>query len=155
MYKRIFVAYDASSCAVKALDEAIQLARSQAATLCVAHVDDGAVINHGGLDIHAYVEGLDQVTGQIHEQSEHLLDAAVARAKAAGCDVVRQLVPAAHRRPAEAIADAARDWGADLIIVGTHGRRGFQRMLLGSVAENLVRIASVSLMLVREEEATA
>lgn len=154
MYKRIFVAFDASSCAVKALDEAIHLAKSQAATLCIAHVDDGAVI-HGGLDIHGYVDGLDKVTGQIHAQGEHLLDAAVARAKAAGCDVVRQLVMAEHRRPAEAIADAAHDWKADLIIVGTHGRRGFQRMLLGSVAENLVRIASTSLMLVREDTTTA
>jgi nucleotide-binding universal stress UspA family protein len=63
-------------------------------------------------------------------------------------------VPAANRRPAEAIAEAAGDWGADLIIVGTHGRRGFQRMLMGSVAENLVRIAGVSLMLVREDAAT-
>jgi nucleotide-binding universal stress UspA family protein len=43
MYTRIFVAYDASSCAIKALDEAIHLARSQAATLCIAHVDDAAV----------------------------------------------------------------------------------------------------------------
>lgn len=151
MYKRIFVAYDASSCAVKALDEAIQLAKSQGATLCIAHVDDGAIVNHGGLDIHGYVDGLDKVTGQIHEQGEHLLDAAVNRAKAAGCEVVRQLVMAEHRRPAEAIADAAQDWNADLIIVGTHGRRGFQRMLLGSVAENLVRIASISLMLVRQD----
>jgi len=155
MYKRIFVAYDASSCAIKALDEAIHLAKSQAATLCVAHVDDGAATAHGGLDIHAYVEGLDQVTGQIHEQSEHLLDAAVAKAQAAGCQVVRQLVAAAHRRPAEAIAEAAREWGADLIVVGTHGRRGFQRLLVGSVAENLVRIASTSLLLVREGGAAA
>jgi|JFJP01.1.fsa_nt_gi nucleotide-binding universal stress UspA family protein len=155
MYKRIFVAYDASSCAVKALDEAIHLAKSQAATLCIAYVDDGAVVIHGGLDIHGYVDGLDQVTEQIHEQGEHLLDAAVAKAQAAGCDVIRQLVPAEHRRPAEAIADAAREWNADLIIVGTHGRRGFQRVLVGSVAENLVRIASASLMLVREGAATA
>ena len=154
MYKRIFVAYDASSCAIKALDDAIQLAKSQAATLCIAHVDDGA-ISHGGLDIHGYVDGLDKVTGQIHAQGEHLLDAAVAKAKAAGCDVERQLVMAEHRRPAEAIAEAARDWQADLIIVGTHGRRGFQRVLLGSVAENLVRISSISLMLVRENTSTA
>ena len=64
MYKRIFVAYDASSCAIKALDDAILLAKSQAATRCIAHVDDGA-ISHGGLDIHGYVDGLDKVTGQI------------------------------------------------------------------------------------------
>lgn len=48
------------------------------------------------------------------------------------------------------IVDAARDWGADLVVIGTHGRRGFERLLIGSVAENLVRLATTSLMLVRE-----
>ena len=48
------------------------------------------------------------------------------------------------------IADAATQWSADLIVVGTHGRRGFERLLVGSVAENLVRIATCSLLLVRE-----
>ena len=47
--------------------------------------------------------------------------------------------------------DAAAQWNADLIMVGTHGRRGVERMLVGSVAENLVRIATTSLMLVREK----
>ncbi len=154
MYKRIVLAYDGSSCSVKALDEAILLARLQSATLCIVHVDDGAAA-HGGIDLHGYVDRLDNVTGKIREQTEHLLDAAVAKAIAAGCQVERQLVMAEHRRPAEAIADIARDWKADLIIVGTHGRRGFQRLLVGSVAENLVRIATTSLMLVREEHPIA
>lgn len=151
MYKRIFVAYDASGCAIKALDEAVELAKSQAATLCIAHVDDSSIV-HGGLDIHGYVEGLDSITGKIHVQGQQLLETAIGRARAAGCEAESQLVTAAQRRPAQAIAEAARDWGADLIVVGTHGRRGFQRILLGSVAENLVRIAEVSLMLVRQTE---
>ena len=47
------------------------------------------------------------------------------------------------------IADAAAQWNADLIVVGTHGRRGIERMLVGSVAENLVRLCTISLLLVR------
>jgi nucleotide-binding universal stress UspA family protein len=58
---------------------------------------------------------------------------------------------ATDRRVAEMIADGARDWGADLVVIGTHGRRGFERMLVGSVAENLVRIAATSPLLVREQ----
>jgi nucleotide-binding universal stress UspA family protein len=48
------------------------------------------------------------------------------------------------------ITECARDWEADLVIVGTHGRRGLERLLVGSVAEKLVRVANTSLMLVRE-----
>jgi len=48
------------------------------------------------------------------------------------------------------ILEAATRWDADLIVLGTHGRRGFERFLMGSVAENLVRIATTSLLLVRE-----
>lgn len=148
MYKRIVLAYDGSSCAVKALDEAILLAKSQSARLCIVFVDDGTAV-HGGIDLHGYVERLDKVTEKIREQAQELLDAALHKAIAAGCQAEGQLVMAEHRRPAEAIADAAHDWKADLVVVGTHGRRGFQRLLVGSVAENLVRIGTTSLMLVR------
>ena len=57
---------------------------------------------------------------------------------------VREIVPS--------IVEVARDWDADLVVIGTHGRRGFARLLVGSVAEDLVRTATTSLMLVREQE---
>lgn len=149
MYKRIFVAYDGSTCSIKALDEAILLANTHAAKLCIAHVDeDGGM--HGGMDIQAYVDRVGKVK-KIHEQLEQLLDDAITKAGSAGCQAERQMVAANHRRPAEAIADAARAWKADLIIVGTHGRRGFQRLLVGSVAEQLTRLVDRSLLLVREQ----
>ena len=50
-----------------------------------------------------------------------------------------------------AIEQEAEQWGADLIVVGTHGRRGFRRLLLGSVAENLIRISTKPVLLVRAE----
>jgi nucleotide-binding universal stress UspA family protein len=153
MNKRIFVAYDGSTCSVKALDEAILLARTLSATLCIAHVDEDRGL-HGGMDIQAYVDRVGKVK-KIHNQLEKMLDEAVTRASAAGCQVEREMIAANHRRPAEAIADAARDWKADLIIVGTHGRKGFHRLLVGSVAEQLVRVAEISLMLVREPPSSA
>ena len=60
-----------------------------------------------------------------------------------------RLLESSARRVAELIADGARDWQADLIVVGTHGRRGVDRLLVGSVAENLTRLARTSLLLVR------
>jgi nucleotide-binding universal stress UspA family protein len=48
------------------------------------------------------------------------------------------------------IIDAAAQWNADLIVMGTHGRRGFERLLVGSVAEHMIRSATTTLLLVRE-----
>lgn len=57
--------------------------------------------------------------------------------------------------PAEEILGTAREWGADLIVMGTHGRRGLAHLVLGSVAEAVVRGATVPVMTVREVQATA
>ena len=51
---------------------------------------------------------------------------------------------------AEAIADASETWGANLLVIGAHGVRGFERLLVGSVAENLTRISLISLLIVRQ-----
>jgi nucleotide-binding universal stress UspA family protein len=56
--------------------------------------------------------------------------------------------------PRHAIIDGARDWGADLIVLGSHGRRGLDRLLLGSVAESVVRHAPCSVEVVRLPAAT-
>lgn len=150
MYKRILVAIDDSSTSAKALDEAINLAKALGAALCVAHAaDEGTLVQLGiGLENHLDIEKTKQ---DIQSASNALLDAAVAKAAAAGCTAEKRHIESSRRRVAEMIADAAKEWQADLVVVGTHGRRGFEAMLVGSVAENLVRIASTSLMLVREK----
>jgi nucleotide-binding universal stress UspA family protein len=150
MYARIFVAIDDSTTAQKALDEAIRGAVSLRASLCIAHAaDESALVQHG-MGIGTYID-IEKVKGQIRDAGNCLLDQAVAKAAAAGCQAERMLIESAtNRRVAELIADGASQWGADLVVVGTHGRRGFERMLVGSVAENLVRIATTSLLLVRE-----
>ncbi len=58
-------------------------------------------------------------------------------------------------RVAEAIVDEARESGCDLIVIGTHGRRGIGRALLGSDAENVLRHATVPVLLVRERASPA
>jgi nucleotide-binding universal stress UspA family protein len=51
------------------------------------------------------------------------------------------------------LAEHAKGWPADLVVIGTHGRRGFHRLLLGSVAEGFVRVATMPVLLVRDTRA--
>ena len=149
MSKRILVAIDNSSTAQRALDEAISLARVQGASLCIATAVDEGPLDQHGMGLGSYID-IDLVKKEMRATGNALLDQAQAKAAAAGCTAERLLIESAQRRVAEMIADAATQWSADLIVVGTHGRRGFERLLVGSVAENLVRIATCSLLLVRE-----
>jgi nucleotide-binding universal stress UspA family protein len=150
MSKRIFVAIDSSSTGTKALDEAISLAGAFGASLCIATALDEAPLDQHGMGLGSYID-VDKVKELMRGAGNELLDQAQAKAGAAGLAAERRLVESGQRRVAEMISDAASDWKADLIVVGTHGRRGFERLLVGSVAENLVRIATCSLLLVREK----
>ena len=149
MYTRIMVAIDTSATAQKALDEAIRLAGTLGARLCITYAaDEGALTQHG-MGLGTYID-IEKVKVEIRDAGSRLLDTAVDKAAALTCKAERMLVESADKRVAEMIVDAAHTWRADLIVVGTHGRRGFERLLVGSVAENLVRIATTSLLLVRE-----
>jgi nucleotide-binding universal stress UspA family protein len=149
MSQRILVAIDGSPIAQTALAYAIRLASALQAELCVAHaIDEGPLAQHG-MGLGSYID-IEKVKAEMRQSGDALLDQALATARAAGCQPERLLIEDTRRRVAEMIADAAGQWRADLIVVGAHGRRGFERMLVGSVAENLVRIASASLLLIRE-----
>ena len=149
MYKRILVAIDNSSTAQKALDEAIALARSGGCGLCIATAADEGPLTQHGMGLGTYID-IDKVKQEMRDASNALLAQAQAKAEAAGCQAEVMLIESTQRRLAEMIVDAAGQWQADLIVMGTHGRRGFERLLVGSVAEHMIRIASTSLLLVRE-----
>lgn len=149
MYKKIFVAIDNSPTAQKALEEAIALATSLKVDICVAFVADESGLLQHGMGLGSYIN-VDQIKLEMQQAGNAMLDAAVAKAAAAGCSAERVLVESANRRVAEAISDAAQIWGADLLVVGAHGVRGFERLLVGSVAENLTRISPLSLLIVRQ-----
>jgi len=150
MYSRILVAIDSSATAQKALEEAIRMAVALGAGLCIAHAIDAAALVQHGMGLGTYID-IEKVKGEMRDAGNRLLDLAVGKATVAGCRAERLLIESENdRRVAEMIADGARDWRADLVVVGAHGRHGFERMLVGSVAENLVRIAATALLLVRE-----
>lgn len=149
MYKKIFVAIDNSSTARKALDEAISLASALKASICVAFVADEAGLMQHGMGLGSYID-VDKIKVEIRAGAHKMLEEAVSRAAAAGCPSESMLIESSNRRVAEAIAEAAESWGGDLLVIGAHGVRGFERLLVGSVAENLTRISLISLLIVRQ-----
>jgi len=150
MTKRIFVAIDDSATSQKALDEAIRIGKALGGILCIATATDEGPLTQHGMGLGSYID-IDKIKTEMRQSNTALLNQAIATASAAGCTAEQLLIEPSQRRVAEMIADAAAQWNADLIVVGTHGRRGVERMLVGSVAENLVRIATTSLMLVRDK----
>lgn len=152
MCKRIFVAIDGSATSQLALDEAIALSKTPGGSLCIGTALDTSSLAQAFLGVEAFVD-IDKVKQGMRDKADALLDQAAAKATAAGCDPYRQLIESEDKSVADMLADAAHQWDADLIVMGTHGRRGLNRMVMGSVAENLVRIATTSLFLVRRKAA--
>lgn len=150
MCKRIFVAIDGSTTAQAALVEAIQFALLPGMSLCIGTVVDTGPLGQNSMGMGALIN-VDQIKSDMRQAAEKLLDDAMTKARGAGLDPFSILVESDNKRTAELIVEAAGQWDADLIVIGTHGRRGFERLVMGSVAENLVRIATTSLFLVRRK----
>jgi nucleotide-binding universal stress UspA family protein len=145
MFKRILVPVDGSETANKALVAALQL----------AHAAGGCVRAVHSLDELAYLWGYeyrgDTVT-LAREQATKVLQDAASMAAAAGVRFEHQLAEDPGVRLGEAVAREARQWEADSIVVGTHGRRGLGRVLLGSGAEQIIRTAPVPVLVIRGDE---
>lgn len=144
-FKRILVPTDGSATATKALVTALQLARQSGGQVRLVHsLDDLAYLS-------AY-EFTGSVLGQIREEGRKVLDNAVAMAQSAGVPAEHQLIENPGVRLGEAVASEAQQWEADLIVVGTHGRRGISRALLGSGEEQIARSAPVPVLVVPGED---
>ena len=149
MYNRILVALDGSDTSNLALREALKLAKEQHSTLRLVHVVEPIMALYGrrGTIAAEYQKAL-ETTGQ-----EVIADcSAIAREAGIQFDTASIAVETPDRRICEAIEDEAKRWKADLIVVGTHGHRGFRHLLLGSVAEGVIRVASTPVLLVRGHE---
>jgi nucleotide-binding universal stress UspA family protein len=139
MYKRILVPLDGSKASAMALKEALALAKEQGARVCLTHVYERIK--------HVVTEGVIDLTPALRVQGEQLLAEAASRARKAGVKAATALVEAGSRRVPAAIVEQAVAEGADLIVMGTHGRKGFERLMLGSVAEGVARRATVPVLL--------
>jgi nucleotide-binding universal stress UspA family protein len=147
MYSRIMVAVDGSTASQRGLDEAIELARHLKSRILLVHV------------VEPWVMLTDTTPSTLHQLAEftrsggaRLLKECEEKVAKAGVEVDSELVETVATPAGECIAQKAKDADADLIVCGTHGRRGIRRLLMGSDAEQILRRAPVPVLLVRQDE---
>ncbi len=142
--KRILVPIDFSSSSRQALDHAVQLAQALGASVEVLHVHEASP--YVGPDTLAFLpvdltdDRWEEMRGELTWELAHF----VGTDRARGLDVTVE-----RGVPGDVIAQVARAHGADLIIMGTHGRTGLSRLVVGSVAETVMRRAPCPVMTVR------
>jgi nucleotide-binding universal stress UspA family protein len=146
MYTKILVAVDDSETSRHALKQAIELARALSASVRMVHVVDMSWLPIGpevAIDTAA-------LSAARRGVGEKVIAAARDTASEAGFEAEDVLIetetPIQH--VAEVIAEEALRWGAGLVVLGTHGRRGFQHLMLGSVAEKMARLSPRPLLLI-------
>ena len=146
MYKKILVPIDGSAASVKGLEEAIEVAKATGATIDLAHVVDEFVI--AAQDAPAAWQGLSEA---LRSSGKKILAEAEAVVREHNVPFTSELLSATGGGAAGAIIDQAKNLSTDLIVMGTHGRRGLRRLTLGSDAEMVLRSSRVPVLMVRAE----
>ena len=149
MYERILVPIDGSATASRGLDEAIALASRLGAELHLLNVVDARLLI---AEVSVFAPP-SQLLDDWRAAGEKLLAESLARVHAASLRGDGAVRCDPGLRVCDLIVQEARQCGAGLIVMGTHGRHGLRRMALGSDAELVLRDAPVPVLLVRAEEA--
>jgi nucleotide-binding universal stress UspA family protein len=139
MYETVLVPIDGSDQSQAALDHAVALAESHGATVHLLYVAD---TNRDSLTVQG-----GEVVDALEQEGDRIVSAAVGGLDP-GVDVVDTVLTG---DPVETILDYAGSVDADLVVMGTHGRRGLDRYLLGSTTERVVRLSSVPVLTIRSE----
>lgn len=141
------LALDGSKISDSLVKEVIKLTKGHNVNVRVINVIDESFVNYGGPTFD-YLS----IVAAWRKDGEKILDRAAKKLASQSSikpeTLILELKPL-QGRVAELIVEAAKEWPADLLVIGTHGRRGFSRLFLGSVAENVVRIATTPVLLVR------
>jgi nucleotide-binding universal stress UspA family protein len=144
-YHRVLCPIDGSPTAERGMREAAALARSMGAELRFFYVvefrtstlgDEGSMVSP-------------QLIAEMQRWGEDVTDRALAFARDEGLGASVGCVQAIGTRVSDAILEEASRWKADLIVMGTHGRRGVRRFMLGSDAEDVSRQAGCAVLLIR------
>ncbi len=144
MYERILVPVDGSETSKRGLSEACRLSKRTGGRLKVLHVlDEHYLVNN-----YVGVVCTPELFEAMRRGGERILDEAAAAARDSGVPVEAVLRQSGGRRVSDAIIDEAKAWPADLVVMGTHGRRGLSHLALGSDAELVVRESPVPVLLV-------
>jgi nucleotide-binding universal stress UspA family protein len=145
LYKKILVPVDGGETSLRGLRHAVLLANDLSASLRLIYVVHDYLVADGR-------HGLAKWSGllnELREQGRSILDEAAGIARSQGIEAVTECVETPMGSVGAAITQYATEWPADLIVIGTHGRRGIRRLVMGSDAEYIVRTAPVPVLLVR------
>lgn len=146
MYQHILVPVDGSATSSRGLDEAIALARLTGGSLRILHVVDDLSVASG-------YEGGCSYSGDLilalRDAGAQIVAEAKAIATARGVQADTVVCETFAGRFCDLCIEQATTWPADLIVMGTHGRHGLGRAVLGSDAEQVVRLATVPVLLIR------
>ncbi len=145
MFKRILVAVDGSATSKAGLKTAIALAKEQNASLLIMHVVDERMTMLNP-EAGAYVETMFEM---LREGGRKVVADAEALARKQAVPFKTAMIESFGLGVAEVIVRHAQKSRADLIVLGTHGRRGMNRLVMGSDAESVVRQVTVPVLLVK------
>ena len=146
MYAKILVPVDGSPASAAGLTEAIKIAKSQGSQLRLFHVVNEFVLDY------SYGAGLygTNLIDSLREAGKNILQQAETLVRQQGVAVEGVLLESIGGPAADLIVAQAKEWPADLIVMGTHGRRGLRRLAMGSDAEGVIRGAPVPVLLVHD-----
>jgi len=147
VYDRILLPTDGSDAAIAAFEHALDLAERHGAELDILYV-----VDHERLGRMAPELGSEQIREALTAEGERATSMVAEKAAAANIDtknIIREGIPA------ETIVEYAEGEDADVIVMGTNGRSGLDRLLLGSVAETVIKQTEIPVFLVKQTESEA
>ena len=150
MYQHILVPIDGSPNSLQGLAEAIRLAQLTGGQLRLLHMVDALSLT---MTMGAYGAFNANLYEDMHKEGQKILEDGRQQALAAGVAADIALEEGARSRLTDLVLDQIKAWPADLVVLGTHGRRGVGRMLMGSDAEQVARSSPVPVLLVRGADA--
>jgi len=145
MYQRILVPIDGSETAGRALKEAIKLSAGKAQLRLIYVIEEGYALDAEGYAFIDYAA----LRAAFRKTGERFLAQAAEEVQRSGMKAETAVLDVPGEHTAKVIDNDAQSWKADLIVIGTHGRSGVGRLLMGSVAENVARGASAPVLLIR------
>ncbi|MDO4641014.1 MAG: universal stress protein [Neisseria sp.] len=148
MYRKICALVDGSAASINALEEAVKLAKMSGATILALHVVDLLRMERENVLIW---EG-DELDRKVKEAAQEVLSTAERVVAGSGVPFASKVVTSQGEKMTDLLLEEAEDEGCDLIAMGTHGYSGVTHLLLGSVAEGVLRKAEVPVLLVRKPD---
>lgn len=146
MYDRILIPTDGSEQASAAIDEGIEMAKQHDATVHAVYVVEPIPLGRYPSGMEAAGKEWGDVVDEQKGEGEQALATIAERGEAAGVDVVESIE---YGKPSQEIIEYVDEHDVDAIVMGTHGRSGVDRLVIGSVAEKVVRKSEVPVLTVR------